>query len=70
MERASVDISADASLENILTEIGGFGLFHIISYLLVFIPNVIQSATYVNFMFAASSLEYRYEIILGNSVIS
>lgn len=66
MTKASVDLSADASLEGIFSEIGGFGLFHVYTYLMIFIPNIIAAATYVNYMISATTLDYRYDHLRGN----
>lgn len=49
----------DGSVDSILTEVGGFGRFQIITYLLICIPNIISAATYVNFMISATTLDYR-----------
>lgn len=64
MSKTSVDNSDveidEANLDNILTEIGGFGRFQIITYILICIPNIISAATYVNFMISATTLDYRW----------
>lgn len=51
----------DGNLDDILTEIGGFGKFQIITYLLICIPNIISAATYVNYMITSTPLsEFRF----------
>lgn len=64
MSKSSVDTNDvdidEANLDNILTEIGGFGRFQIITYMLICIPNIISAATYVNFMISATTLDYRW----------
>lgn len=52
-------MSADLDLETILTEVGEFGLFQIVSYILICIPSALSATYVVNFMISASSLEYR-----------
>lgn len=59
VETDDVDID-ESNLDNILTEIGGFGRFQIITYILICIPNIISAATYVNFMISATTLDYRW----------
>lgn len=55
----SLDIGDDESLDAILTEVGAFGLFQVVSYLLISIPNILSSAYVVNYMISANTLEYR-----------
>lgn len=52
-------MSADSDLESILAEVGEFGLFQIVSYILICIPSALSATYVVNFMISASSLEYR-----------
>lgn len=54
-----VDSSDDISLDAILTEVGEFGLFQVFTYIMICIPNIISSATYVNYMISATALDYR-----------
>lgn len=54
-----VETSDDVSLDAILTEVGEFGLFHVLTYILICIPNIISSATFVNYMISATALDYR-----------
>lgn len=49
----------DANLDSILTEVGEFGIFQILTYSLICIPIVLSSAYGVNFMISADRLEYR-----------
>lgn len=60
MVEMGVDTNGDSNLDAILTEVGGFGLFQIITYALICIPNIISAATYVNFMLSATTLDYRW----------
>lgn len=53
-------MSADSNLDVILTEVGEFGLFQIVSYLLICIPSALSATYVVNYMISASSLEYRW----------
>lgn len=55
----SIDISADGNLDTILTEVGGFGVFHVFAYFFLCIPNTISGSTFVNFMFSGANLEHR-----------
>lgn len=59
MTQTGADIAGDASLDNILNEVGGFGRFHVITFLLLFITNLIHSSTYTNYVFSSSDLDYR-----------
>lgn len=54
-----VDSSEDANLDTILTEVGEFGIFQVITYLLFCIPNIISAAYAVNYMISANTLDYR-----------
>lgn len=49
----------DANLDNILREVGEFGIFQILTNLLICIPNLLSSTYGVNFMISADTLEYR-----------
>lgn len=51
--------SADANLDGIFNEVGGFGLFQAITFALICIPTIISSGTYVNYMIAANTLDHR-----------
>lgn len=55
----SVDMSADSSLDTILTEVGGFGLFQIFAFALVCIPTILTATYEVNYMISANTLDYR-----------
>lgn len=57
--KMSVDISDDSSLDNIFKEVGDFGLFQIITYILVCIPNILSATYEVNYMISANTLDYR-----------
>lgn len=50
---------ADYNLDGIFSEIGDFGLFQIVTFFLICIPNTIAASFVVNYVFASSSLEYR-----------
>lgn len=56
----SVDVSDDSNLDKILTEVGGFGLFQIVTYILVCIPNILAATYEVNYMITANTLDYRW----------
>lgn len=58
--KMSVDTSDDSNLDNILTEVGGFGLFQIVAYILVCIPNILAATYEVNYMITANTLDYRW----------
>lgn len=55
----SVDISADSNLDGILTEVGAFGVFQVISYFLISIPCALSATYVVNYMISANTLKYR-----------
>lgn len=55
----SIDTNVDTNLDAIFREVGEFGRYHILIYLLICIPNIISSATFVNYMISATTLEYR-----------
>lgn len=52
-------MSADSNLDAILTEVGDFGKFQVITYLLICIPCAFSATMVVNYMFAANTLDYR-----------
>lgn len=53
------DISADTGIDDFLTEVGAFGLFQIVTYMLLCIPSTLSATYQINYMFSANSLEYR-----------
>lgn len=55
----SVDISANSNLDGILNEVGEFGLFQVVTYLLICIPSALSATIVVNYMISANTLEYR-----------
>lgn len=54
----SKDIS-DSNIDVIFTEVGAFGLFQIVTYLLISIPNIISATYVVNYIISANTLDYR-----------
>lgn len=52
-------MSADTSLDAVFTEVGEFGLFQTVTYLLIAIPGALAASTVVSYMFAANTLQYR-----------
>ncbi|XP_037026625.1 organic cation transporter-like protein isoform X1 [Bradysia coprophila] len=58
----SADTNDDTNLDAIFREVGEFGRYHIFIYLLISIPNIISSATFVNYMISATTLEYRCRV--------
>lgn len=55
----SVDTNDDTNLDTILAEVGEFGKFQVITYLLFCIPNIIAATYAVNYMISANTLDYR-----------
>lgn len=51
--------SSDFHLDTVLTEVGAFGLFQIVSYALIFIPCTLSAAYQVNYMFSTNIIDYR-----------
>lgn len=51
--------SSDFNLDTVLTEVGAFGLFQVVSYALIFIPCTLSAAYQINYMFTANELDYR-----------
>lgn len=56
----SVDLTADSSLDAILTEVGGFGLFQVATYFLICLPNILSASYVINYMISANTLDYRW----------
>lgn len=52
--------SSDFHLDTVLTEVGAFGLFQIVSYALIFIPCTLSAAYQVNYMFSTNIIDYRW----------
>lgn len=55
----SMDISTNANFDVILEEVGQFGLYQVVTYLLICIPNILSATYAVNYMFSANTLDYR-----------
>lgn len=58
-----VDIGDDADLDTIFSEVGEFGLFQVINYFLICMPNMLAAAYVMNYVFTANTLDYRLDII-------
>lgn len=52
-------MSTESNLDAVLTEVGEFGLFQVITYLLICIPSALSATYVVNYMVSANTLEYR-----------
>lgn len=52
----------DDGLDYVIQEIGEFGRFQIINYILIFIPIALSTTWLLSFIFTAATLEYRYKI--------
>lgn len=59
-----VDVGGDNNLEMVFAEVGEFGVFQILTFLLICIPNTISATYMVNYMFAINSLDYRSVIYM------
>lgn len=55
----SIDITADSNLDGILTEVGEFGLFQVVSYMLITLPCALTATFVINYMISANTLKYR-----------
>lgn len=55
----TADDDVDTNLDTILTEVGAFGLFQVVTYLLICIPSALSASYQVSYMFSANTLEYR-----------
>lgn len=55
-------IMSDSQLDLILKELGQFGKFQIINYLLIAIPLTLSAAYTLSYVFTAGDLDYRYVI--------
>lgn len=56
----SIDTGADSSFDVILNEVGQFGVYQVVTYLLICIPNILSATYAVNYMFSANTLDYRW----------
>lgn len=52
-------MSENSNLDAVLTEVGEFGLFQVITYFLICIPSALSASYVVNYMVTANSLVYR-----------
>lgn len=52
-------MSDNQNLDAVLTEVGEFGLFQVITYLLLCIPSAFSATHVVNYMVSANTLVYR-----------
>ncbi|XP_055299839.1 organic cation transporter protein-like [Sitodiplosis mosellana] len=55
-------MSANSNLDAVLTEVGEFGLFQVITYMLICIPSALSATYVVNYMVSANTLIYRCKI--------
>lgn len=55
----SISNGENFSLDNVLSEVGEFGLFQKYTYFLLFTVRVLSSFTVVNYMISANTLDYR-----------
>lgn len=56
-------MNANTELDAVLTEVGEFGLFQVVTYLLICIPSALSATYVVNYMVSANTLVYRWESI-------
>lgn len=47
-------------IDFLFTEIGEFGMYQVITYTLLCIPNAMMAMYVVSFVFTANALDYRY----------
>lgn len=52
--------AVEHDLDQIFAEVGEFGVFQIISYFLICIPNVFAATYIVNYALTANALDYRW----------
>lgn len=52
-------MSDNNNLDAILTEVGEFGLYQVVTYILICIPNILSATYVVNYMISANTLNYR-----------
>lgn len=52
-------MNANTELDAVLTEVGEFGLFQVVTYLLICIPSALSATYVVNYMVSANTLVYR-----------
>ncbi|XP_031636514.1 solute carrier family 22 member 6-A-like [Contarinia nasturtii] len=55
-------MNAESSLDVVLTEVGEFGLYQIVTYFLICIPSILSATYVVNYMVSANTLEYRCKV--------
>lgn len=60
----TADFGEDANLDTIFSEVGELGLFQVINYFLICIPNILAAAYVMNYVFTANTLDYRSDILL------
>lgn len=53
---------SDSQLDSILKDLGQFGKFQTINYLLIAIPLTLSAAYTLSYVFTAGDLDYRYVI--------
>lgn len=51
--------AVEHDLDQIFAEVGEFGVFQIISYFLICIPNIFAATYIVNYALTANALDYR-----------
>lgn len=52
---------ANNNLDVIFTEIGEFGVFQVVSLILICIPSLFSASYVVNYIFTTNALDYRFE---------
>lgn len=55
----TADADTDSNMDALLTEVGPFGRYQLITQLLICIPSILAGSYSVNYMISASSLDYR-----------
>lgn len=55
----SVDAGIDNNLDAVFAEVGEFGVFQILSLILICIPNTLFGSYVVSYIFASYTLDYR-----------
>lgn len=56
---SGVDKKDAGNLDNTLSDIGEFGPYQIISFVLLFIIKVLAGQNFINYMITANTLDYR-----------
>lgn len=53
------ETSANSIFDAVLEEVGQFGLYQVVTYFFICIPNLLSATYAVNYMFSANTLDYR-----------